>query len=332
MDSFDRHVLICDPQPSAEKLEAWRGVVNRIAASIMTVNSPLGLFKISEDLGHIVEKRAAGSGELGTHVASVLTDDESEVDCTDGELYSCICAMLAVRQVIAAGGGLKRGFMAVSTWSTLSFGAPLSEPRMEALRQEILAHAQRESLQMASRVRQRTEGPRGQAGSRSAAAMRRELSETNEALRRNAELDKEDIALLRWLLADESRGLGLPFGEIVRPETAALAMGMELGRLLTVFPTVAHYRLGERFVRELRSPDLRRLIESVGDDRGPLAGLCSGKMVVEACPSVFPLMTALAGRPVEGRGARIARSLTEWWGRALLESAAAVVGSRKRWS
>ena len=332
MDSCYRHVLICDPQPSAERLQAWQEVVNGIAASIMRVNSPQGLFKISDDLGHIVEKRAVGSGELGTHVASLLTDDESEGDRTDGELYSCVCAMLAVRQVIAAGGGLKRGFMAVSTWSALSFGAPSSEPRLEALRQEILAHAQRQSLQTASRARQRTEGRKGQTGSRSAAAMKRELSETNEGLRRNAGLDKEEIGLLKWLLADESKGLGLRFGEIARPETAALAMGMELGRLLTVFPTVAHYRLGERFVREPRSLDLRRLIDSVGDDRGHLAGLCSGKMVVEACPSVFPLMTALAGRPVEGRGARIERPLTEWWGRALLESAAAVVGSRKGWS
>ena len=295
------------------------------------MNSLQGLFEISIDLVHTVENRAAGSGRLGSRVARAMASAESERVCREGELYSCVCAMLAVREVIAGGKGTKRGVVAVATWSALSFGAPLSEPGLEVLRKEILVYAQRKSLQMASRNRQRSEAPEGQTGSRSATPVKRELLETNEALRRSAALDQEEIALLRWLLADKSVGLGLRFGDINRPETATLAMGMELGRLLTVFPTVAHYRLGERFVMESPLLDLRQLIDAVGDDRGHLAALCSDQGVVDAFPSVFPLLRALAGGPVESGGARIKRPLSEWWGRALLESAAVVLGSRKGW-
>ena len=331
MDGLHRHVLICDPQPSGAELEEWHKVIKGIAASMMRVNSPQGLFEISNDLQHIVENRAVGSGRVGLHVARAAASAEIEGVREEGALYSCVCAMLAVREVIASGVGTKRGVMAVATWSALSFGPTLSQPRLEVLRREILTQAQRVALEMASRARRRSEGPRGGTPSRSATAVKRELSETKERLRRNTALDREEIALLRWLLADRSVELGSRVADIGRQETAALAMGMELGRLLTVFPTVAHHRLGERFVKETAPLDLRQLIDAIGGDRGRLAALCSDQNVVEACPSVFPLTRALAGGPVEGAGARIGRPLSEWWGRALLETAAAGLGSRKGW-
>ena len=332
MDNFHRHVLICEPQSSVEVLDHWRALIEKVAATIMRVNSPQALFEISNGLEHIVANRVLGSGQLGSHVASAVARTESDMLPREGELYSCVCAMLAVREVIAAGNGPKRGVLGVATWSALSFGAPLLEPRLELLRQEILACAQRASLQMATRARQRSEEPKARTPSRSATVLKRELSETIDALRRNAALDQEEITLLRWLLADKSGGLGLEFGDIRRPETAALAMGIELGQILTVFPTVAHYGLLERFVGESPALDLPQFIDAVGGDRPHLVAMCSDYGIMEACPSVFPLMRALAGKPVAGGGARIRRSLTEWWGRALLEGAATVLGGRKGWS
>ena len=332
MDSFDQHVLICDPQPSEEVLEGWRDVVGRMATSIMRVNSPHGLFEVSNDLERVTENRAVGCAELGAHVARILSSVDPERVRTDGQLCSWVCAMLAVRHVMAGSGGSKRGVMAVAMWSALSFRAPLAEPRLEALRKETLACARQKSLQVASEGRERPGPAEATMGRRSSSAVTRELSETKEALRRNADVDREEIAVLRWLLADESGRLGLPYVGIEQPETAVLAMGLELGHLLTTFPTVAHYRLGRRFVREPRSLDLCKLIEAVGDDRKHLAASYLDNPVVEACPSVFPLLTALARGRLDVGGARIERSLNEWWGRALLESAAAVLGAKKGWS
>ena len=332
MESFDRHVLICDPQPSGAELDEWRAVTKGIAASIMRVNSPRGLFAIGNDLQHIVENRAAGSGPLGTHVARAMAGSKSQRDRREDALYSSVCAMLAVREVLAGGGDTKRGVAAVATWSALSFGAPLLELRLEALRKELLVRAREKSLQMASLARQRLQGPTSHTSSPSPALLKRQLAETNKAWRRNAALDHEAIALLRWLLADKCLGLGCGFGDIGVPETAALAMGMELGRMLTIFPTGAHYRLGPHFVKQSRSLDLRQLIDAVGADRRRLAELGPDQSVAEAWPAVFPLMSALAGGSVQDGGARIGRSLTEWWERAVLERAAAALASRKGWS
>ena len=78
--------------------------------------------------------------------------------------------------------------------------------------------------------------------------------------------------------------------------------------------------------------DLGRLVDAVGADRGKLATRYPEHLVIEECPFVFPLLTALRHGSICGRGSRIERRMSEWWGRALLESAAAVVGSRKGWS
>lgn len=330
MDSFRQHVLICDPQPSEADLADWRDAVGAIAASVMRVNSPQGLFDLSNDLGWIVENQTIGNGELSTHVNRTLGRRGATGLGNDHVLARSVCAMLAMRQVLEDGGGSKRGVMAVATWSALSFGAPLAEARLESLRREILSYAQRGALELASRGRQRFEESGGTA--RRATVPAKQLYEANEGLRRNAMLDREEIRILRWLLADDSRALGCSFGNIAQAETATLAMGLELGQLLTVFPTVSHYRLGDRFVEENGALDLCRLVEAVGADRPKLAASCPEHPVMEACPFVFPLLTALRDGSTSGEGAHIERRMAEWWGRALLESAAVVVGSKKGWS
>ena len=332
MDRFQQHVLICDPQPSENELEKWRELIAGMAASIMKTSSPRRLFEICNDLAHIVENRATGNEQLASPVAMTLADAESNRIRGEGTLYPRVCAMLAVREVLAGGGGPKRGVVAMATWSALSFGAPLSEPRLEALRREILVLAQHESLRMGERARQRPEGPVRQIGARGGTAVKQELIKVNNVLRKNAGLDQEEIALLRWLLADRSAGLGLAFRDIGPPVTAALAMGMELGRLLNAFPAVAHYRLGTHFVRESPSLDIRQVVAAVGADQARLAALFSDERVTKAWPAVFPLVTALAGRPVKGSGRRTKRSLMEWWERAVLESSATGLASKRGWS
>ena len=326
MDTFDRHILICDAQPSEEEVEDWREVVSELAMGVMRINTPFGLFEVANDLAHMLEERDAGEGALGQLVARTLGDAESDGNRVVGDLRSCVCAMLGVRQALAGDGSPKRSVMAVATWTALSFKAPLREQRLDELKREIVANACWGTLRMAGHARRRHEEAVGHTRNGT------EMNRTIEGLRRNAALDREEIELLKWILADECRGLGLRFCDIGRSETAALAMGLELGQLLTVFPTVAHYRLGERFVKEEGLFDLKRLVEAIGDDRERLVGLCSNRAVVEACPSVFPLLTALSGGTVEGRDASSQWSLRDWWGRALLENAAAVVGSRNRWS
>ena len=274
MDSFRRHVLICDPYPSAEEMDGWRKITNGIAASVMKVNSPHTLFEIGNDLSVILENRAAGIGPLGTYVTRTMHSVRPEKSREDNPLYSAVCAMLAVYRVLGGGGEVKRGVAAVAVWSALSFGAPLLEPRLEALRSEILRRAEKTALYMAAQVRRRVERPAEQPKTSLAGGVRpalKRLQETTDGWRKNEALDRDEIRLLRWLLADKCIGLTRGFGDIDVPATAALAAGLELGGLLSTFPEQTHFRLGAHFVRESGSLDLPQLVEVVGEDRRPLA-------------------------------------------------------------
>ena len=331
MDGFDRHVLICEPQPCPEELLEWRRVVKEVAAGILKINSRRGLLAIGSDLQDAVAKRAAVSGQLGDLVKSALERSRSRRDRPSGPLYTCVCAMLGVGEVLSGGGEAKRGVLAVAIWSALSFGVPLTEPRLEGLRSEILKRAQDEAIEMASRARRRSTGFGERRGSPTETALKPAPMKAIKALTRNAALDQEELRVLRWLLADKSRALGSAVADIDNAETGVLAMAMELGQLLTTAPAVFHYQLGRHFVRNPRSLDLEQLIDVVGLQQRRLTGLCPDQEVVKGCPAVFPLMRALLGEAVEGEGEEIGRGLNEWWERALLESSAAVWGGRKGW-
>ena len=106
-----------------------------------------------------------------------------------------------------------------------------------------------------------------------------------------------------------------------RNETVALAQGLELGLLLTRFPVFEHYELASRDIAPRHETDLGGLLAAVGENRNALAAPFEGNPVIGACPTVFPLLTALTGRPTVHADATVARSLADWCGRALIESA-----------
>ena len=126
---------------------------------------------------------------------------------------------------------------------------------------------------------------------------------------------------MRWTLADESRLLERPYAEVPRDETVAVARGLELGMLLTRFPAFEHYELASRDLAPGHEVDLAGLLAALGEDRHALAARFEGNPVIGSCPTVFPLLTALGSGPTMRADATIARSLADWCGRALLESA-----------
>ena len=108
---------------------------------------------------------------------------------------------------------------------------------------------------------------------------------------------------------------------VERDETMALARGFELGLLLTRFPAFEHYKLASRDVAPQHGIDLDGLLAAVGEDRDALVAPFEGYPVIGTCPAVFPLLTALRGGPTVRADATVGRSLADWCGRALIESA-----------
>ena len=204
----------------------------------------------------------------------------------------------------------RRDSIALALWSALSFQKPLAEQRLEDVRAEMLSSARRTGVELAHRTR-----------TRRTLLDLDSVDAENHSLRWNAVLDREEIEVLRWTLADESSLLERPYAEVLRGETVAVARGLELGLLLSRFPEFTHYKLASREVAPQHELDLAGLVAALGEDRNALAAPFEGNPVIGACPTVFPLLTALRGGPTVRADATVVRSLTDWCGRALLESA-----------
>ncbi|MNQ85092.1 hypothetical protein D3C85_1002400 [compost metagenome] len=104
-------------------------------------------------------------------------------------------------------------------------------------------------------------------------------------------------------------------------EAAAVASGLECGRLLRRMPGDAHRTLVLRHVGDGEPATLPELLKRLGDDRAKIAAAFADNATLAACPTVFPLITALVSDKPTNPNGKIKRSLSEWGSRALLEGA-----------
>ena len=317
MSDLDKYLLVCSPVPPTDsELESWRKMSRGVANVILKGNGSPWL--IGDALARIAAGGRLGSDEFGRRAAGVVATTGQEAWTGRNGLVGAVCAMCAAIQVLTSArltaNAERRDMIAVALWSALSFQRQSAEPMLERLRQEVLESARIAALAMVEDGRRR----RPVVGQASSAGVVRQ----NRALRANAELDREEIDVLRWTLADESTLLERDYREVASADSGALARGLELGLMLRRYPSFEHYELASRELPAGEDVGMATLIERLGADRELLAKPFRGSAVVEQCPAGFPLMTALGGGSTGGAAGAVARSREEWCGRALLESAA----------
>ena len=260
--------------------------------------------EMAEILARIsVEGRLCRDG-FSTRAASVVTRALPGASGSDG-LFGSVCAMSAAVRVLnnnrlnAALTVSRRDAIAIALWSALSFHRSLGEQRLENVRTELLESARRAGGELSRKAWARST-PRNSS---------------------YAAREREEIAILRWTLADESEVLARSYADVRSDEGLAVARGLDLGLLLTRFPVFAHFELASRGVAARHKIDLAELVGAVGEDRDALAAPFEASEVVEVCPAAFPLLTALRGEETRHADSDVARPLADWCGRALLESA-----------
>ncbi len=311
---------MCNPVPPGDgELVGWRNAVRGVENLIR--NGGDSPWQIAEVLARVAATGRLGSDAFGTRAAAIVVEEGPE-DWQDGRgLIGAVCAMCGMSQLLksqrlTAKAG-RRNAIAGTLWSALSFQPPLAEPMLERLRQELLDCARRASLKMALEDRKRVAvKPRGRAG---------EMAQENRALRRNADLDREEIDLLRWILADRSTLLERDYCEVDGAESGVLARGLEVGLMVRRFPSIELYEFASQDLPQGEDLSLSVLVERLGEDRKLLAEPFRGNPQVEQCPSGFPLLTALEGSPMGGAACDVKRSRADWCGRALLEGAVAML-------
>ena len=324
MSELDQHLFVCNPVAAeAREIESWRKAIRSVANIILDdEHSP---WQMTEMLAGIAAGGRLESDGFGHRAASVIARAGPETWGPGNGLIGAVCALCAGIHVLRnrrlTANAERRDLMAVSLWSALSFQRPLGVQMLERLRAEVLNSARDAGMAMARKVRGRSLVLERESGTN--------LREQNRALRNNAQQDREEIGLLRWMLADESTLLGRPYKE-VDPPTEALAKGLELGLMLSRFPSFEHYQLASRSVRRGKALSLAVLVEKLGEDRERLAGPFGNDAAIGACPAGFPLLTALGGGSTGGLAGEVDRSRADWCGRALLESAMVELARRMR--
>ena len=294
-------------------------------------------FTSSSTLEEIFERVSAACAifmqqvELPDSFAANVTaaiKEESVSFVQDGhELEVGICGMLGIMDAISTAavsqdaGWYITDVTAAAAWSALSFLPPSEGPGLEELRHEAIAIARKRILAVGLESRTRRTIPSlGQFGDEHVTSedFKKATKPTIEAFQRNAALDREEIDLLWWFLAGASEIYEKPFSALpVFPR--AIALGLEMAGFMRSMPTPAHRNLLLHHVNGDESATLTELLEGLGEHCTKLSGVLEYKSVIENAPRVFPLLSSIYKGQDASLGGDMARSISDWALRALLE-------------
>lgn len=334
MINIAAHVRIFDPNPNDDLVTKRTSAIKDISARYSKARPVLDIFKSANDLAQAVDAKGSLSETLTKEVVAAVSKTATAFIADGQNLQITVCGLLGALQSLdgakpSTGNLMTHDVFSVGLWLALSFQAPRKEPKLESLRVELLQKAQEFTLLTAAGARQRIPVPDvtfaapaqfdapsvGESFTAGAKA-------TINALRANAIVDREEIDLLWWILADWSKLLDRRFSGSDTVAAVAVASGLEAGGMLRGMPAHAHHHLVLRHVGKMAPISLPELLASIGDDRERLIAPYVDNSIVTAFPAIFPMLAALRSGSAADAQAKIKRPLEEWAARALLESAA----------
>lgn len=281
-------------------------------------------------------------GAIRKSSTAFVAEDETAVEMS-------VCGLSGALQVLTGATPMRNGktsigdVLSFGLWSALSFQKPRGDAKLEQLRNELMQTAQDHCARAASEGRKRavvaepefkliTKEPPGtkedeeEDADLDADALNRGLEPFRSAiadLKANAAVDREEIDLLWWVLADWSTLLRRRFST-EKGAVAVIASGLEVGRMIRRIPAEAHRHLILRNVPAAKDCSLQELLSAIGDDRAALATVDTYGYIAKY-PGVFPLLSALNTGSAQDARAKIKRAIGDWADRALLESSVARV-------
>ncbi len=321
------HVRIFEAEPSDDFVTKRVAAVAKLAAKFTKDRNVDVLVTIADGTARACHDPNAMRQALKEMVEQAVRDESTAFICAGNELQLAVVALLALDQAILGGKPAASlsiaDVLASATW--LAFGAQASSanPKVEALRAEILGHARTLCLSSASKARQRSA-----VGEIKVGAFAPDLSDANaklqeavegplNALRENAILDREELDFLWWALGDYSV-LGKGYYSTFAPPLAAVAAGLDAAQNLRRLPAESHKHVISRHVRPHEPMTLGEVVAAVGPASAALGAL-TGAEKTHQFPAVYSLLAALDGRPdPAAHGEKL--GLADWAARALAEA------------
>jgi hypothetical protein len=334
MTDIATHVRIFDADPDDDLVVKRTAAIKDLASRFGKGGQVATFFQTANDIAAAVEAKGKVSDAMSKQVESAVRNGGADAFVATGQdLQVKVCALLAALELLESGAPTTSDLngatiLAIGLWSALSFQAPLTEPKLEALRANLMRVARQHVIQSATSSRQRAKVPDVNIATSDpfdsanvAKSVNDGLRAALNALRTNAAVDREEIDLLWWVLSDWSTLLDRRYSGLTDPVTAALSSGIEAGQMLRRLPGDAHRNLVLRHVKQGEPVSLADLIKLLGNDQPLLAAAFPDRTVIAACPAVFPLLAALTGSALHAR-AKQTRAVSEWAARSLLETAA----------
>lgn len=332
MSVMAKYVRIFWPDPKDDDVNRRNTAVATIQAWMKALHEPGQAIDLASALANsVADGQARDAFALKVEQAIVDAGSAAFVR-NDHDLEIVVVALVSaldlVRQEPKENEGGPVDTLAAALWSALSFQPPVSQEPIELLRQEVLVAARERTMVIAERLRQRQAVPEigpltlpeaQPVGGRANSAFRKATEPLVKALRENAELDREELELLWWAIEDWSDSLDCRLSDL-EPLVRAVVAGIDGASKLRRLPASGHRNVVLRGVSAGVTATLTALIAALGERRLTLARSINADRAGQS-PTVFPLLSALAGGNADLAGANIERGAREWGARALLEGA-----------
>jgi hypothetical protein len=332
-----KYVRVFEKDPSDEFVQKRITVVSSMVEKFSKLSAVADILGLAHDTATSLSSGGSMPEQRTAEIETLIKSESTSFVREEQQLQILTCALMAELEMMTAatpsgGHWNRREVLGVGLWSALSVQPPRSESRLESLRSDLLGVCQKFINRASVEARKRVPVPDVPAKAKDnstpieLADVVKASNKVMDALRINAALDREELDLLWWCIADWSSLLGARFSDLPSAP-AAIAAGIEAGSLMRRLPAESHQQLVQRYVKEKVSLDLNELLDQLGTYRAKLVESFGGNSLLESCSAVFPLMAGLCEQVGGGQRHNVKFPLSDWASRSLLESSMLRVSS-----
>ena len=320
-------VRIFDPVPQDEFVVEREEVIKELRSRLLRRRSVPQLMVTLSGLCEVFCGASSIPGEVAVQVEDAFRKIDGAFPRSGRNLELGVCGIAAVNQAITSGRGADKwdgwsapDVIAGCVWSALSFLPSCQERKLDALRRCTIGIARQRFCATGLSARVRYDVPAAKELDRRSSSRGAYTAAVDAIgqLQINAILDREEIDVLRWVLDGRSSIHNKPL-RLLSSVSRVITAGVEIGALTQAPPTKFHRSRLVFGDPENLSVSLSELLDTLGGERFNVAESLMDRSVICKSPLVFPMLSAICSGDATQPGADVARPLSEWGSRALLE-------------
>jgi hypothetical protein len=319
-----RIVRFFDPSPSDDLVQKRASAIAELKNSFGRMNAADGMLRTVEAVTGVLRGEPALPHAVAVQIENAIKKESPAFLAEERPFESGVCGLAALLQVMESvpkkNETSNADRLAIAVWLSVEGMPTCHEPKVEQLRQLVLGVAQARLERRATAARTRLFVPNfGDVGSAPVdqATFTAATSGTVQALKRNADLDREELDILWWALSERCELLSVAFAAL--PDSVrAVAAAVDMARIVRRIPAPAHLSIASRGFNGQAVATLSDVVEAFSPYREKLIAEFGAADIVGSHPKVFWALASLTGAMSEfGQGA--SRELSYWSGRVFFE-------------